>query len=262
MRGGAGPLAVAGSVAALALSLTACTNGSADRGAASLAPGSEDTTLWVLAAASLTEVLEEIAEGFEADHPGVDVVGNYAGSSDLAAQLLEGAPADVFISADEANMDKVEGLVAGTPTVVATNTLTIVVPEGNRAGVAGLADLADDAVVTVVCAPQVPCGAATAALAAGAGVTLSPASEEQNVTDVLGKVSAGQADAGIVYVTDVARGYGVEAVPIDGAGSVVNRYPAAALTRAAQPALAQEFVAYLGGPEAQAVLAAAGFGAP
>ncbi|WP_062289030.1 molybdate ABC transporter substrate-binding protein [Demequina phytophila] len=259
-RVAAGSLAVAAAVAAV--SVTACSGGSGGEPAASLAPGSEDTTLWVLAAASLTDVLDEVATGFEAEHPGVDVVGNYAGSTDLAAQLLEGAPADVFVSADEATMDKVASLIEGAPTVVATNTLTIVVPEGNPAGVTGLADLADDALVTVVCAPQVPCGAATAAVAEDAGVALSPASEEQNVTDVLGKVSAGQADAGIVYVTDVARATGVEAVPIAGADEAVNRYPAAVLSGAAQPALAEEFVDYLGGPEAQALLAAAGFGAP
>ncbi|WP_062303892.1 molybdate ABC transporter substrate-binding protein [Demequina subtropica] len=226
------------------------------------ADAAEGDTLTVLAAASLAEVLEPIAASFEDEHPGVDVIASYAGSSDLAAQILEGAPADVFASADEATMDKVADLVTGTPVVFATNTLTIAVPSGNPAVVATLADLADPGIVSVICAPQVPCGTATASLAALAGVTLTPASEEANVTDVLGKVASGQADAGIVYVTDVARSEGVEAVPIEGAEAVVNRYPAAALASSDTPELATAFVDHLSGEAAREALAAAGFGIP
>ncbi|WP_062517289.1 molybdate ABC transporter substrate-binding protein [Demequina gelatinilytica] len=240
--------------AACALSLAAC--------APETDAAAGDRTLTVLAAASLADVLEPIAADFENEHPGVDVVTSYAGSSDLAAQILEGAPADVFASADEANMDKVADLVAGTPAVFATNTLTIVVPEGDPMGIEDLASFAAPGIVSVICAPQVPCGAATATVAARAGVTLSPASEEASVTDVLGKVASGQADAGIVYVTDVARAEGVEAVPIEGAEAVVNRYPAAAMAGAAEPELAAAFVDHLSAQAARKALSDAGFGTP
>ncbi|SEI96644.1 molybdate ABC transporter substrate-binding protein [Demequina mangrovi] len=245
--------------AVLACALAGCASAASSGPSSGASPG--DATLTVFAAASLTGVLDEVADGFEAAHPGVTVATTYAGSSDLAAQILEGAPADVLASADEETMAEVASLVDGAPTVFATNTLTLVVPEGNPARVTDLGDLADPDVVSVVCAPQVPCGAATAALAELEDVTLSPSSEEASVTGVLGKVASGQADAGVVYVTDVARAAGVEAVPIAGADAVVNRYPAAALTDAADPALAAALVAYLAGAEAQAVLADAGFGA-
>ncbi|WP_062464291.1 molybdate ABC transporter substrate-binding protein [Demequina soli] len=239
------------------LAAAGCTASSAD-GAAS--PSTEQLT--VFAAASLTDVLDAIDARFEAEHPGVTVVAAFAGSSDLASQIREGAPADVFLSADEAQMDTIADTLDGDPVLFATNTLTIAVPEGNPADVTGLADLADPSVVSVVCAPQVPCGAAAERLAALDGVTLAPASEEQNVTDVLGKVAAGQADAGLVYVTDVARASGIEAVPIDGADRVANRYPAAALADAADPDLAAAYVAFLAGDEARGILADAGFAAP
>ncbi|WP_062388251.1 molybdate ABC transporter substrate-binding protein [Demequina iriomotensis] len=261
MRRGA---ALAGA-AGLTVGLAACAGATGAAGPSATAIGataSGDRTLTVFAAASLTDVLEEIATAFETDHPGLHVLRSYAGSSDLAAQINEGAPADVFLSADQSTMDKIAGAVAGEPTVFATNTLTFVVPAGNPAGIADLASFAKPGVTTVICAPQVPCGAATATLAALGGVTLSPASEEASVTDVLGKVASGQADAGIVYVTDVARAEGVEAVPIARADAVVNRYPAAALAAAADAATAQAFVDYLAGDEARAVLTGAGFGAP
>ncbi|WP_062299199.1 molybdate ABC transporter substrate-binding protein [Demequina maris] len=238
-------------------------------GCAALSPDSQGApstavthVLDVYAAASLSEVMETLAVGFEEVLPWVDVRVTYGGSSDLAAQILEGAPAAVFASADEAQMAAVADEVAGEPVVFATNTLTIAVPEGNPAGVTGLGSLADDAVVTVVCAPQVPCGAATATLAAHAGVDIAAVSEELSVTDVLGKVASGQADAGVVYVTDVPRAEGVEAVAIDGADAVVNRYPIARLKRSDFAEIADDFVAYVAGAEGRAVLAEAGFGAP
>lgn len=216
----------------------------------------------VFAAASLASAMGAIADGFEAAHTSVEVRLTYAGSSDLSAQIAEGAPADVFVSADEGQMRSVADRVSGEPVVIATNTLTLVVPEGNPADVTGLADLARVDVTSVVCAPQVPCGAAAAELAHLAGVALAPSSEERSVTDVLGKVVSGQADVGIVYVTDAARVEGLEAVPISGAEAVVNRYAAAALTGATETTLRDGFVAYLAGPEARRALAAVGFGAP
>ena len=225
-------------------------------------PGPPTETLTVFAAASLSEVMERIADQYEIEHSEVDVRVTYGGSSGLAAQIREGAPADVFVSADEAQMDAIGDLAAGEHILVAKNHLVIAVPAGNPAGVAGLDDLADPAVVSVICAPQVPCGAATASLAVLNGVTLSPVSEEQSVTDVLGKIASGQADAGVVYATDIARAPGVEKVAIAGTERVLNRYPAAALADAADPARARDFVDYLAGPEARQMLTEARFGVP
>lgn len=217
--------------------------------------------LTVFAAASLTEPFTQIARSFEDSRPGVEVTIVHGGSSSLAAQIVEGAPADVFASADEAQMSVASPEVAGDPVLFATNTLTIAVPRGNPAGVTGLRDLADAGVVSVICAPQVPCGAATLTLTEAAGLTLSPASQEGSVTDVLGKVATGQADAGVVYVTDITREPAVAEVEIEGAGAVVSRYPIATLARADDPELAEAFVDYVTGPHGQAVLSAAGFGA-
>ncbi|MEV0953330.1 molybdate ABC transporter substrate-binding protein [Promicromonospora sp. NPDC050249] len=224
-----------------------------------------DRTLTVYAAASLTSAFEQIAADFEAAHDGVSVELSFAGSSDLVAQLQQGAPADVFASADTANMDKLAaaGLLAGTPADFATNTLMIAVPPGNPAGVASLADLAAEDLNLVVCAPEVPCGAATERVEQAGGVSFSPVSEEQSVTDVLNKVITGEADAGLVYVTDVrAAGDQVEGIEFPGSSDVVNVYPVSALQGSAQPELAQEFVEAVLSPDGQQVLSDAGFAAP
>ena len=157
---------------------------------------------------------------------------NFAGSSDLVAQLQQGAPADVFASADTRNMAKAtdDDLVAGRPVDFATNTLQIAVPPDNPAGIATLADLAKPGVKVVLCAPEVPCGAAAAKVEAAAGIDIKPVSEEQSVTDVLGKVTSGEADAGLVYVTDVkGAGDEVEGIAFPESSSAVNTYPIAAL---------------------------------
>jgi molybdate transport system substrate-binding protein len=183
----------------------------------------------------------------------------YDGSSTLATQIGEGAPADVFASADEKNMSKVAAQ-APDPQLFAGNTLVIAVPKGNPGGVATLADLAR--VTTVLCAPEVPCGAASATLLSNADVRVTPASSEQNVTAVLTKVAAGEADAGLVYATDVNGRDDVETIVPAGADAVVNRYPIAAMTDAPNPAAAAAFVAFVLGEDGQRVLADAGFRAP
>ncbi|MCM3615676.1 molybdate ABC transporter substrate-binding protein [Microbacterium enclense] len=216
-------------------------------------------TLEVYAAASLQRSFDEIAAAFEAVHPGVTVSTVYDGSSTLATQIGEGAPADVFASADEKNMAKVEAS-APDPQLFAANTLVIAVPAGNPGAVASLADLAR--VTTVLCAAEVPCGAASATLLSNAGVTVAPASAEQNVTAVLTKVAAGEADAGLVYETDVVGRDDVEAIVPEGADAVVNRYPIATLTDAPNPAAASAFVTFVLSDEGQKVLAHAGFRAP
>lgn len=254
-------------VGALAAGLLATGTLSACSGQADADGGDapSDRTLTVYAAASLTSTFEQIASDFEAAHDGVTVELSFAGSSDLVAQIQQGAPADVFASADTANMDKLaaDDLLAGTPTDFAANTLMIAVPPGNPAGVASLADLAADDLNLVVCAPEVPCGAATERVEQAGGVSFSPVSEEQSVTDVLNKVITGEADAGLVYVTDVrAAGDQVEGIEFPESDDVVNVYPVASLEGSAQPELAQEFVEAVLSPEGQQVLSDAGFAAP
>ncbi len=243
---------------ALCLVLTSCSGDGTEE-------GSEDSTIRVFAASSLTASFEDIAEAFEAENEGVEVELSFGGSSDLVAQIQEGAPADVFASADEANMDKLlaEDLVGQDPQDFASNTLQIVVPAGNPAGVESLADLADDDLFVVVCAPEVPCGAASQRAADAAGVTLAPDSEEQAVTDVLAKVTSGEADAGLVYVTDVlAAGEAVEGITFPEAASAVNVYPITTVATSEESDLAEAFVALVLGATGQEILGEAGFGAP
>nr|WP_306363452.1 molybdate ABC transporter substrate-binding protein [Nocardia sp. CC227C] len=226
---------------------------------------SDTTTVTVFAAASLQHVFTELGERYESAHPGTGVEFSFAGSSTLAAQLEQGAPADVFASADPATMDKAVrgGRITETPTTFATNTLTIVTPPGNPAGIATPADLARPGLRLVVCAPQVPCGAATRAVTTAAGVDIAPVSEESAVTDVLAKVTTGQADAGLVYVTDAtAAGDRVVTVPFPEAATAVNSYPIAVIADAPNPEGAREFLDLVTGPEGRKLLAAAGFGSP
>ena len=222
-------------------------------------------SITVYAAASLKTTFTELAEDFEEAHPGTTVELTFAGSSDLVTQLTNGAPGDVFASADEKNMAKLTDadLVEGDPVDFATNVLQIAVPPSNPAGVKTFADLARPGVKTVVCAPQVPCGAATAAVEDATGVALSPVSEESSVTDVLGKVTSGEADAGLVYVTDViAAGEAVRGITFPESSKAVNTYPIAPLAGSANPTVAAAFAAYVVSAEGQRVLADAGFGAP
>lgn len=219
--------------------------------------------LTVFAAASLKKTFTRIGADFTKAHPGTTVTFSFAGSSDLVAQLQQGAAADVFASADQANMAKAESdsLTAGSPVAFATNTLEIAVPPDNPAKIRSLADLAKPGVKVVLCAPAVPCGAAAVKVQAAAGIHLTPVSEEQSVTDVLGKVSSGEADAGLVYVTDVkGAGSTVLGVPFADSSRAVNTYPVALLKSSRNAALAQAFVDAVAGEPGQQVLAAAGFG--
>ena len=237
---------------ALALLLTGC---------AASPPSGDDISgsLTVYAAASLKTSFDEVAEAFTAQHPGIRISPVYDGSSTLATQIDAGAPADVFASADEATMAKVSEF-AVSPKVFASNTLVIVVPAGNPKKVTSLADLSR--VVTVLCAPEVPCGAASATLLAAADVTVDAASLEQNVTAVLTKVAAGEADAGLVYATDVVGRDDVASIVPDGSDKVVNQYPIAALTDAANPQAAKAFVDFVMSDAGQKILHDRGFGAP
>jgi molybdate transport system substrate-binding protein len=254
---------VVGLGAALLLSVGMASSCSDDSDSGS--GGDGDTTLTVYAAASLTKTFTEIGKEFEEQHQAVKVEFSFGGSSDLVSQIQQGAPADVFASADEANMEKLTGddLQADDPVDFASNTLEIATPPGNPAGIASFADLAKDGVNIVVCAPEVPCGAAAAKAEAATGVTLHPVSEEQSVTDVLAKVSSGEADAGLVYVTDVkGAGDAVEGVTFPESGDIVNTYPIVALKDSKNSGLAQDFVDLVTGDTGQSILEEAGFAKP
>lgn len=249
--------------AAALLAAAALAAGTAGCGSAGSA--GEGKTLTVFAAASLKAPFTALARSFEASHPGTKVTLSFAGSSDLATQLGQGAPADVFASADPANMAKVTGagLAEGSPRNFASNTLTIAVPPANPAGITSFADLARPGTRVVVCAPQVPCGAAAVAVEGKTGVRLAPVSEESSVTDVLGKVASGEADAGLVYVTDVKGAEGkVRGVPFPESAAAVNTYPITALRGSRSKDLAGAFLDEVTGTEGQKVLADAGFGRP
>jgi molybdate transport system substrate-binding protein len=242
----------------LTTALAACGND------ASGEPGTR--TLTVLAAASLTESFTALEKSFEAAHDGVDVKISFGGSSALAQQITEaGSPVDVFASADEKNMAKVTAadLADGEPEIFATNKLTIAVPPDNPAGISAFADLAKPGVTVVVCAPQVPCGTATEKVERATGVTLAPASEEQDVKSVLTKVRAGEADAGLVYVTDVnSAGDKVTGVAFPEADQAVNSYPIAVVKDAPQADLAREFVSFVRGATGRRELTKVGFTVP
>ena len=243
-------------VTALAL-LSACTPAPAP----STAPRTE---LVVFAASSLSDTYTSLGKTFEGSHPGVTVKFSFDGSSTLVDQLKQGAPADVFAAADRPNMTKATtaNLMSGTPSLFATNTLTIIVPKGNPAGITGL-DSSVDGKKLVICADGVPCGSATTKLAKLLGVTLKPVSEETKVTDVRAKVESGQADAGVVYVTDAkASGSKVDTIAIKNADQVKNEYLLGVVATSKNSRLASQFVALVTGSDGQRTLSGAGFTLP
>ncbi|MDO6144939.1 molybdate ABC transporter substrate-binding protein [Paenarthrobacter aurescens] len=258
---------VAGALAiGLAGSFTACASGTTRPATGSPSPGSSMSgEITVFAAASLKTTFTQLAKDFEVQHPGTKVTLSFAGSSDLVTQITQGAPADVFASADAKNMNKLadQGLVESAATNFATNVLEIAVPPGNPASISSFADLAKPGVKVVTCASQVPCGAATEAVEKAAGTTLKPVSEESSVTDVLGKVTSGEADAGLVYVTDV-RGAGdkVVGIPFPESDKAVNTYPIATVGPSKNKELAAAFIANVTSEAGKKVLRDAGFGTP
>jgi molybdate transport system substrate-binding protein len=218
----------------------------------------------VLGAASLREALADVAPAFEARHQGVDVEVGVDGSSRLAAAIIEGAPADVFASADQASLDRVidGGQAKGPGTVFATNELAIVVAAGNPLGIENLNDLLRSDVVLALCADLTPCGAYTRRALRRAGLEVPPSSAEASVADVLARVQLGEADAGVVYETDLRGASGVEGVELADDVQVRATYPAAVLADAPNPDVAAAFVAFLTSAEAQAILRSHGFGPP
>ena len=228
------------------------------------AAGALTGNLTVLAAASLTDSFNELGKAFEALHPGTKVTFSYDASSALATQANNGAPADVFASADQPNMKKVTDAGNATaPRVFAHNKLAILVRKGNPKKVTGLKDLDRSGITFVLCAAEVPCGKYGAQALAKAGVKAQPKSLEQNVKGVVTKVTSGEVDAGIGYVTDgKAATAQADTVEIPEASNVVAEYPIAVLKQSPNANLAYAFLDYLLGPDARAILARYGFTAP
>ena len=243
-------------VALLALALAGCSTS----GAAS--PPS--TTITVLAASSLTGAFTELGTRFEADHPGTHVVFSFGGSSTLATQITQGASADVFASAGTTIMDAVvTSGDADQPTVFARNHLAIAVPSDNPAGIASLADLARSGVKVAVCQPAVPCGALATTVLRQAGLTLTPVSLDADVKAVLTKVTLGEVDAGLVYVTDVASaGDEVVGIEIPADVNASTDYTIATLSASPHRDTAQAFTDYVSSDAASPVLTDAGFTTP
>ncbi len=249
------------------LALTAC-GGSSTAGSAgttSEGPGGLTGTLTVFAAASLTDVFTELGDQLMADNPDLTVTFNFAGSSALATQITQGAPADVFASANQTQMTVVTdaGLVDGDPVVFTENVLEIAVPAGNPGGVTGIADFGDADLTLAVCAPDVPCGAAAEQVFTAAGVTAQPDTLEEDVRAALTKVELGEVDAALVYASDVqAAGDSVEGIAFPEAEEAVNSYPIAGLTGSADPDAAQAFLDLVASDAGQQALTDAGFRRP
>lgn len=247
----------------LTTGLVAC--GSKPPSSSPSAPSPANGSIVVFAAASLKPAFTQISRQFKTDNPGSGVEFEFAGSSELATQLTQGATADVFASADTAQMDTVTkaGLLAGDPTNFASNTLVIVTAPGNPKKIGSFADLAKPGVAVVICQQPVPCGSATRRIEDSTGVRLNPVSEELSVTDALNKVTTGQADAALVYVTDaISAGNKVATVRFPEAASAVNVYPIGVLQKAPRPAAAQKFVALVTSDTGQKILAQSGFAKP
>lgn len=243
-------------VLSLVLPLSAC--GSDDEGDAA-----SDTTITVLAAASLTETFTDLAEQFEAEHDGVTVKLAFDSSATLAQQALEGAPADVLATADTSTMDSATDALAADPEIFATNSLVMITPKDNPAALTGFEDLASADASYVICVDTAPCGKVAAALIAANGLDAEPASLEIDVKAVLAKVISDEADAGFVYATDAfAAKDDVTSFPIPGSEEQITSYPIAALDQSTEGDLAQEFVDLVLSTQGQETLTAAGFGSP
>ena len=226
---------------------------------------SDDTTtsLRIAATSSLTEVFNDIGEQFMLANPDITIAFNFASSSDLALQISQGLPADVFASADVKNMAKVTDadLLHGQPIAFATNSLEIVVEKGNPLNIDSLAQIATPGLLFVTCPIEVPIGGYTAEVLRNAGVTVTPASLEENVKGILTKVSLGEADAGIVYRTDIlAAGNSVTGVPIADNVNVTTKYLIGALRDSQNQDASQRFIIFLSSEQGQNIFSQFGFG--
>jgi len=250
--------------AVAALAVAALCSSCGTSAPASTSPSAVSGTITVFAASSLTAAYTAIGRDFEKARPGSMIKLSFGGSSTLVAQIQQGAIGDIFASADQPNMQKAvdAGLVAESPSIFAHNRLEIVVGAGNPKHITGLSNLAQSGLIVVLCAPAVPCGRYAAQALQKAVMTVKPASQETDVKAVVSKVALGEADAGIVYVTDVkAAGSGVQGVEIPLSLNVVADYPVAILKDSQNAPLAKAFVSYLLGA-GQPTLARYGFTGP
>ncbi|MGW1249382.1 molybdate ABC transporter substrate-binding protein [Streptomyces sp. NPDC002535] len=258
--------------AALLVPLAACGNsddskkdtagptGSASASAST--SGAPAANLTVLAAASLTDVFKTAGAAYEKSHPGTKLTFSFAGSQELVAQVSQGSPADVLVTADTKSMDKVK-TDTGTPAIIAKNRLVIATGEGNPFKVDDLKDLADTKLKVVLAAPEVPAGKYSKQILDAQKVTVKPVSQEPNVRAVLSKVELGEADAGLVYKTDAASAADkVDAVEIPDDQNAIAKYPAATIKDSKNAEAAAAFVAWLSSPEGQKILQDAGFQKP
>jgi len=255
----------AGAAAAVVAVTAALAGCGSDDATSTSATGQLSGTVTVFAAASLTETFTKLGHDFEAAHPGVKVVYSFGGSSALAAQIEQGAPADVFASAAPANMQQVidAGEVTAKPETFVSNRLEIAVPKGNPGTITGLADFGRTEPRIALCAVQVPCGAAAEKVFQISGITPQPDTREQDVKAVLTKVTLDEVDAALVYRTDVqAAGDKVQGIDFPESGKVINTYPIAPLAKAPNAAAAAAFVDYIHSDPAKKVFAAAGFDTP
>jgi len=233
-------------------------------GAASTSPSSASLSGYinVFAAASLTASFNAVGTAFHQAHPGVGVNLNFAGTPTLVTQIEQGAPADVFASADTANMTKLttDGFTSGDSKVFARNQLEIVVAPGNPKSITGLADLAKAGVIYITQGPTVPAGKYSLQALATAGVKVTPKSLETSVTAVISKIELGEADAGIVYTTDIAAaGSKVQGVQIPAADNVIATYPIVSVKGTKNPDVAAAFIDYVVSATGQSTLATFGF---
>ncbi|NEB08410.1 molybdate ABC transporter substrate-binding protein [Streptomyces coelicoflavus] len=260
-------LTLTGAGAAALLALSACSSSDGDSGGGSGAssaggPDKPSGTVNVFAAASLTESFTKLGEEFEEQHPGTEVVFNFGGSDSLAAGITSGAPADVFASASPRTMKVVTDAdaAAGTPATFVRNRLEIATLPGNPDGIASLKDLTGDGLKVVLCDRAVPCGAAARKALTAADLKLTPVSYEEDVKSALNKVVLKEADAAVVYRTDVkAAGDKVEGVEFPESADAVNDYPITLLKDAPNAGAGKAFIELVRSAEGQQVLTEAGF---
>jgi molybdate transport system substrate-binding protein len=264
------PAAALTAIALAGAALAGCSSssssgGSTASGSASASSQALTGSITVFAAASLQKTFTALASTFEKEHPGTSVKFSFNGSDTLAAQITQGAPADVFAAANQSTMQTVEkaGDTTGTPTVFVKNTLEIAVPPGNPKGIKTLSDLTKPGLKVALCAKTVPCGSAAVKALAAAKVSLTPVTYETEVTSALTKVELGEVDAALVYHSDIVGADGkVDGVVFSTASDAVNSYPIDVLKGATNTAVAQAFVAFILSSSSEQVLLKAGFQAP
>lgn len=245
--------------------------------ACSTTSGAASTTkLTVFCAASLKAALEAVTSAYEAANPGTTITVSTDSSAALETQIEQGAPADVFLSADRTNPQKLVdgGFASGEPVNFAGNTLTIIVPADNPAGIGTPADLATEGLRIIAAGDEVPITTYAAQLVGNiaaepgapadfaAAYAANVVSKEDSVSGVVSKVELGEGDAGIVYVTDATAAEGVEAIAVPDAVNVLATYAGVVVGASSNQEAAAAFLRWLAGPDGQAILSEFGFQRP